>query len=171
MYQIIAQALGIVAMVFSVTSFQLKTKKQIIIMQILTSVVFATHYFMINAITAAVVNLVAIVRNIVFYNKNKPFFKSRMWVWGFATVMALCGAASWQGPISLLMCVGMVFNTLAVGADKPINTRKLILISSPFVLMYNIWAMSVGGIINESLVIIITLITLLAEVRNTSKSN
>lgn len=163
MYTTIAQIVGIIAMIFSVTSFQLKTRKQIIVMQILTSATFAAHYLMINALTAAVVNMTAIVRNVIFYNRDKKVFASEFWIWGFAVIMSLSAVLSWQGPASLLMCVGMFFNTLSVGADKPINTRKLILVSSPFVLIYNVLALSIGGIVNDSLVILITLITLIRE--------
>ncbi|MGM9551045.1 MAG: YgjV family protein [Clostridia bacterium] len=160
MYALVAQGLGIVAMICSVMSFQLDTKKKIIIMQIVTSIIFATHYFMIGAITAAVVNMIAILRNGVFYKKNTPFTVTL-----FCIIMAGSALLSWQGPISLLMCVGMIFNTLAVAAKMPVDTRKRILISSPFVLIYNIFVFSIGGIINESAVIIITTVTLIKELR------
>lgn len=161
MYDIIAQGIGFLAMALSVMSFQMNTKKKIIIMQIMTAVVFIAHYSMIGAVTAAVVNFVAIGRNLVFYHKN--IFTGKFWVPLCACIMALCALLSWEGPVSLLMCVGMIFNTLAVAAETPVGTRKMILISSPFVLIYNILVFSLGGIVNEALVIVITTITLMRE--------
>ncbi len=161
---VLAQMIGIVAMVLSALSFQMKTRKQIIVMQIATSIVFGIHYFMIGALTACVVNLVAIVRNLAFYYKN-----NKVRIGMFCVIMPLCAILSWQGPISLLMCVGMLFNTLAVAADKPVSTRKRILVSSPFVLIYNIFVMSIGGIINEILVDILTVITLVRECKKANK--
>lgn len=165
---ILAQAIGIVAMILSVTSFQMKTKKQIIIMQCLTGVVFAIHYFMLpdgTGIAGGVVNLVAIVRNIVFYNNKKPIFKSKWWVVLFCVLMGGSAIVSRPEPISIFMCVAMVFNTLSIASEKPTNVRKIILISSPFALVYNIVVGSVGGIINELLVEIITAITFYRENR------
>lgn len=154
----IAQGIGIVAMILSVLSFQMKTRTRIIVMQTLTAIVFAAHYFMLGAVTACVVNLVAIVRNLALYYKN-----NKICIGIFSVIMPLCALLSWQGPISLLMCVGMLFNTLAVAAEKPVSTRRRILISSPFVLVYNIFVMSLGGIINEVLVEIFTVFTLVQD--------
>ena len=165
-YEILTQAIGIVAMILSVTSFQMKTKKQIIILQCMTGVVFAIHYFMLpdgTGMAGAVVNVIAIVRNIVFSLKDKSLFASKWWVVFFCVVMGGSAIVSRPEPISVFMCIAMVFNTLAVAAEKPIDTRKRILISSPFAFVYNVVIFSVGGIANEALVEIITLITFLRE--------
>ncbi len=169
-----AQIIGIIAMMLSVTSFQMKTKKMIIVLQCLTGVVFATHYFMLPdgiGLAGAVVNVIAIVRNLVFYFNYKPIFKSRFWVVFFCVVMGGSAIVSRPEPISVFMCIAMVFNTLAVAAEKPIDTRKRILISSPFAFVYNVVIMSIGGIMNEALVEIITLITFIRETKKNSQQN
>ncbi|MBQ8003181.1 MAG: YgjV family protein [Clostridia bacterium] len=170
--ELICQAIGIIAMILSVTSFQMKTKKQIIVMQCMTGVVFAIHYFMLSdgaGIAGGVVNVIAIVRNLVFYFNYLPIFKSKLWVIFFAAVMGGSAIVSRCEPISVFMCIAMVFNTLAVSAEKPIDTRKMILISSPFAFVYNVVIFSLGGIANEALVEIITLITFCREKRLTQK--
>lgn len=167
-YEILTQAVGIVAMILSVTSFQMKTKKQIIVLQCMTSVTFALHYLMLPnlaGISGAVVNIIAIVRNIVFSLKDKKVFSSKIWVIFFTIVMGGSAIVSRPEPISVFMCVAMVFNTLAVSADNPTVTRKRILIASPFSFVYNVGISSWGGIANETLVEIITLITFVRENR------
>lgn len=162
----ICQVIGIIAMILSVTSFQLKTRKQVLVMQCMTGVVFAVHYFMLphwSGVAGGVVNMIAIVRNLVFYFNYKPLFKSKLWVMFFAIVMGGSAILSRPEPISVFMCIAMVFNTLAVSAQKPVNTRKWILIASPFAFVYNVVIMSVGGMANEALVEIITLITFIRE--------
>ncbi len=163
---IIAQIIGIVAMILSVTSFQMKTRVKLIVMQCLTGIVFAIHYFMLPGgigIAGGVVNVIAIVRNIIFYNNDKPVFKSKFWVVLFCILMGGSAIVSRPEPISIFMCIAMVFNTLALAAEKPVDTRKRILISSPFAFVYNIVVGSLGGIINETLVEIITAITFYRE--------
>lgn len=162
----IAQIIGIIAMILSVTSFQMKTRTQIIVMQCMTGVVFAVHYFMLPdgaGVAGGVVNVIAIVRNIVFYLNDKPLFKSKWWVVFFCILMGGSAIVSRPEPISVFMCIAMIFNTLAVSAQKPVDTRKRILISSPFAFVYNIVVGSIGGIINEALVEIITAITFYRE--------
>lgn len=170
--EIVCQSIGILAMILSVTSFQLKTRKQVIVMQCLTGVVFAIHYFMLpegTGLAGAVVNVIAISRNLVFYFNYKPIFKSKLWVVFFAIVMGGSAIVSRPEPISIFMCVAMVFNTLAVAAEKPVDTRKWILISSPLAFVYNVAILSLGGIANEVLVEVITAITFIKENRAAKK--
>ena len=84
----------------------------------------------------------------------------------FCVLMGGSAIVSRPEPVSVFMCVAMVFNTLAVSAQKPVDTRKRILISSPFALVYNIVVGSWGGIINEALVEIITAITFYREYKS-----
>ncbi len=171
---IIAQIIGIVAMILSVTSFQMKTRVRLIVMQCLTGIVFAVHYFMLPdgiGISGGVVNVIAIVRNIVFYNNHKPLFKSKLWVVLFCILMGGSAIVSRPEPISIFMCIAMIFNTLALAAEKPVDTRKRILISSPFAFVYNIVVGSLGGIINETLVEIITAITFYREKKVKNKED
>ncbi len=161
-YELICQIIGIIAMIISVTSFQMKTKKKIIILQLLTGVVFAVHYFMLPnglGIAGGVVNVLAIIRNLVLVKTNN----NRFWIAFFCVVMGMSAVISRPEPISVLMAIAMVFNTLAIAAKTPTGTRKNILISSPFALVYNIVILSIGGIANESLVEVITFITFIRE--------
>lgn len=168
MYMIIAQAIGIIAMILSVTSFQMNTKKKIIIMQLMTGVVFAIHYFMLPewaGIAGGVVNVLAIIRNLVLVKTNN----NRFWIVFFCVVMGMSAIISRPEPISVLMAIAMVFNTLAIAAKTPAGTRKNILISSPFAFVYNIVIFSIGGIINEFMVEVITAITLMLDYRRKGK--
>lgn len=167
-YNILTQAVGVLAMIFSVASFQLKTKKQIIVMQCITSITFAVHYFMLpdgSGIAGGVVNSVALVRNVIFYFKDKKFFRSSFWLVFFAVIMGASAVVSRFEAISAFMCVAMIFNTFAVWVTKPVDTRKMILIASPFAFVYNVAIGSVGGIANEVLVETITAVTFVREKR------
>ena len=168
MYMIIVQAIGIIAMILSVTSFQMNTKKKIIIMQLMTGVVFAVHYFMLPeraGIAGGVVNVLAIIRNLVLVKTNNNRFS----VVFFCVVMGLSAIISRPEPISILMAIAMVFNTLAIAAKTPVGTRKSILISSPFAFVYNVVIFSIGGMINEFMVEVITGITLFMDYRKKAK--
>ncbi len=146
---IAAQAVGILAMAASIASFQFSTQKKILIVQIITAILFAIHFGMLGAITGAGMNVAAIIRNIVFYHRDKKFFSGKIWIVIFAFVNVIVGIISWQGIISLLMIFGMVFNTISLSCTDPQKVRGVMLVASPMILLYSIFSKSIGGTVNE----------------------
>ncbi len=146
---IITQLIGIAAMFFSVFSFQMNKHKHIMLMQILATSLFGLQYFLLGACTGMAVDIVATMRGIVFYNKDKKWAGSKVWIAVFAVLFIISGIFTWQGPSSILVTAAMVLNTFSFSFTKPKLVRSTILISSPLMLIYNIITCSIGGIINE----------------------
>lgn len=147
--EVLTQIIGIAAMIFSLFSFQMNRHKHIMIMQILATSLFGLQYFLLGAYTGMAVDAVAVVRGIVFYNKDKKWASSNIWIAVFIIMFIVSGIFTWQGPSSLLMTGAMILNTFSFSFTKPKLVRSTILISSPLVLIYNIITGSIGGIINE----------------------
>ena len=59
--EIIAQVIGIVAAAISISSFQFKNNKTLFTLRAIASILFALNYFLIGAITAAILNAINIV--------------------------------------------------------------------------------------------------------------
>ncbi len=171
MTMIIGQIFGILAMVFSILTWQMGSHKKMMVMQIICASAFVVHYLLIGAYTGAVVNGVAVVRNVIFYHRDKKCFSGNIWVVLFALFMAVGGTLSGyrEGWISLFMIVGMVVNTLSLSCTEPQKARKIILIASPLMLVYNILTLSIGGIINETLSEISTVIALVRTAKKKAK--
>ncbi len=158
---IITQAVGIIAMFFSVFSFQMNKHKQIMLMQMAAGAFFAAQYFLLGAYTGMVVNAIAIIRDIIFYFRDRKWVQSKLWIIGFCILFAVSGIFTWTGLHSLFMTAAMVLNTISFSITKPKLVRTTILISSPLVLVYCIITGSIGGIINEILVEISSIVGLL----------
>ena len=107
------------------------------------------------------VDIVATLRGIVFYHRDKEWAKSNIWIVVFIILFILSVFLTWQGPSSLLMTSAMILNTFSFSFTKPKLVRSTILISSPLVLIYNILTGSIGGIINEVCVELSSIIGLL----------
>ena len=73
-------------------------------------------------------------------------------------IMTFLGALSWQGPISLLMIIALAANTLFISFGDTQLLRKSILVTSTMVVIYNIYVFSIGGIANEVISIISSVI-------------
>jgi len=152
--KLIGQILAIGGVLFTVLTYQMRTNRRILLTQSASSLCFCLSYLLLGAYPAAVLNVIAIVRNLTFsYAEHKPRALRLALPPLFAVLMALGGMMSWQGPASLLVIVALILNTLALGMHNPRLLRGSILITSPMVLAYNCTVDSYGGIINESLAI------------------
>lgn len=146
---ILIQVVGIAAMFFSVFSFQMNKHKQIMMMQIAATALFGVQYFLLGAYTGMAMDIVGVIRGIVFYNRDKRWASSNIWIVVFMVIFAVSGLFTWQGKESLLMILAMMLNTVSFSCTKPKLVRSTILLSSPMILIYNILTGSIGGIINE----------------------
>jgi hypothetical protein len=68
--------------------------------------------------------------------------------------MGIMGVLSWQGPMSLLIVVALVANTLFLYFPNVQNLRKSILVTSTMVLIYNLYYNVWGGVVNEMIAIV-----------------
>lgn len=157
---ILAQIFGIIAMFFSVFSFQMNKHKQIMIMQILATAFFGIQYFLLGAMTGVAMDIIGVIRGFVFYHKDKKWAAWNGWVVIFMLMFAVFCGVTWAGPVSLFMAGSMILNTLSFSFTNPKLVRSTILISSPLLLVYSICTGSIGGIINEVFVEISSVIGL-----------
>ena len=72
--------------------------------------------------------------------------------------MGIVGLLSWQGYYSIFVVLGLVINTYCLSFANPQYIRTSILVSSPLVLTYDAFVMSIGGVIYESVVIVSSII-------------
>ena len=147
----LAQFIGIVAMIFSILSFQCKTRKRLLVMQTITVILFGVHYLMLGAVTGAALNATSVVRNLIFYNKDKRFFSEKIWMPVFVGMNIIMGIMFWQSWLSVFFIIGMVFNTISMSLSDSQKVRGMMLVSSPFILLYSLLSGSIGGVVNELL--------------------
>lgn len=158
--EIIGQILGVVAMAFSILTFQFKDYKKLMLMQITAAAFFCAHYFLIGGINGSISNAVSIVRNVAFLllagKNNVKIIVACV----FAAIMVGFNIVFWEGVATVLICLGMTANTASVSFNNTQRVRIAIMIACPLMLSYNIINLSVGGIINEVLVFVSSIIGL-----------
>ncbi len=147
--QIIAQILGFVAFACSVISFQRRTHKGIVALQLTSNVLFAIHFCLLGAYTGAVLNGIAAVRACVFVNKGKKWADNFIWFVVFCALSIIAGIFTWDGIVSILPILGMICTTIAFWIKTPKYVRMSAFPSSPLWLVYNIINKSCGGVITE----------------------
>lgn len=155
---LIGQGLGIVAVILGFITYQMRSPKAILVLNMITCAVFCGHYLLIGAISGFVLNAVGFVRNIVYTNRNKKIFASPVWPFVFAGIMLVVGLLSWQDWRSVLVLCGLVLNTLALSLKNAQHIRYSLLITCPMVLVYNLLLHSYGGVVFEGMSIVSALI-------------
>lgn len=174
-YEIIAQALGIIAMSINIISYQQKEQRKIIIMQLFGSTLFAVNMFMIGATVGGILNAVGAVRAIVYSNKKKFRADKLIWVFVFGilslTSYVLTFTIFGKEPtvtniiVEFLPLIGMLATGIGFYLTEAKTVRRMGLISSPSWLIYNIFNFAIGGIICEILAIFSIIIGMLRHDR------
>jgi len=148
-YDIIAQLIGFLGLIGSMTAYQMKTQKKIVTVQIVSCSFFTLHFLMLGAYTGALMNLIAAVRSVVFANKDKKWGKSNLWIVFFSIVCIIAGAFTCEGYLSLSAMAGMVLTTISWGIEKANLVRIISLPSSPLWIIYNFASKSTAGVLTE----------------------
>ena len=169
--QIVGQALGIVAVILGFITYQVKTDKKLLFVQLLTCAVFSVHYYILGALPAAVLNIVGVARNVVYYHKDKSFYKPKLFPIIFAVIMLVLGISTSNGIHSVFVIAGLVINTVCLSFKNPQNVRKSVLVTCPMVLAYNVIEHSIGGAVYESIAIISAIIGLIRYRKNNKNSS
>lgn len=169
MYELIGQALGIVAVILGFISFQMKTPKGILIFQVSTALVFSVHYLLIGALTAMALNLLAAVKCIVYLFRDKRGSKSLVEPIIFTVLTIITSILTWDSWYSALIMTGLVVNSIGLALPNANQTRMCMFIKSPLCLAYNLLVKSGGGVIYECAVLISSLIGIIANRKSKSE--
>ena len=159
--QLIGQALGILATIITVISYQMNTKKSLLLVQTAATTCTCLAYFFLGAASGFALNVVCIIRNIVFYFQKDSGKVHTISSLLLAGAMVVLGALSWQGPVSLLIISALAANTIFMSFGNPQLLRKSVLGTSSLVLLYNVFVFSLGGIANEGLSIVSSVVGIL----------
>ena len=167
---LIAQTLGVVAVILGLINYQMKSSRGILLVLMATAVVFSVHYLLLGQMTGFALNFVNCFRTIVYCNRDKKIFSGKYIPFVFAVILGIRGGISWTGPESLLVIGGIVINTLATSSCNAQLVRKSILVSSPMVLVYDIFAKSYGGIVYEAICVISSIIGIIRYRKNENQN-
>lgn len=159
--EIIGQVFGILSMLMTCLCYQVNSKRRILIVQCASIVFICINYLLLGATSGFVLNIVCLLRNITYYFQKEGSRYQLAAGCIFAAAIGVCGALSWQGPISLLMIAALMINTVVLSLGLPQLLRKSILLTSTMVLIYNVTVFSVGGILNECVAILSSVVGLI----------
>lgn len=158
MENILGQTFGVIATIITFVMYQLKTKKAMFLLQIFSIISMCLSFFFLDAATGLILNIVCLIRNVCFYFQQS---RSKMHI-ATSTILTIAivalGFWSWQGWFSLFMILALAINTLFMTYGSPQGLRASVLLTSSMIIVYNIFATSYGGITNEAVSIVSSVI-------------
>ena len=147
--EIIGYIFGGAALITVFFTYQIHEKRKLLTVQTFMIALMCMHYFFLGATTGFALNVVCILRNVALFFKDKSRFIAIVSPAFFACVLLAVSAFAWEGYFSLLMIVGLVINTLCVGYLDPQRIRYSLLLTCTIVIVYDVFASSIPGIVFE----------------------
>lgn len=160
---VIAQAFGIAGMTLNAISYQAKKQRNIILLQLFGGAFFVINMYMINAYMGALLNILGVIRALVYSNKDK-IRNLKLCCGLFIGAFLLSYVAvftvfqkeftPFNIIVELLPLAAMTAMTIAFSLPSAQTVRRFALFASPCWLIYNCINLSIGGILCESFSII-----------------
>ena len=101
----LGQAFGILALICTVVSMQLKKKKHLMVLQTASEAFIVAQYFVKGAITGSFMAIVSFIRDLIFTKYEKR--RTPLWILIIIyIIMTVLTIISWAGPLSLLPFIG-----------------------------------------------------------------
>ncbi len=134
--EIFIRAIGIIAFILGVAAFQSNKHKGIVVAKLGSEAAFTIQYYLLDAPTGAIMNLVGVVRNFIFYKlvEKEKSTKAAMWI--FCGIYIISAIITWEGPQSLLPLVGKLCSTVAYSLK---NTRTIRILNVPTLVMWVVY--------------------------------
>ncbi len=109
-YQVVVNAIGVIAIGLKITETQNKKRNKIIFFAMMNMICWIVYFILNGDFTSGIVNLIACIQTLVFYQRKKhKWANSIIWLFFFIAVQIALSVFIWKGPLSLFsICAGML---------------------------------------------------------------
>lgn len=159
-----AQVVGFAAMLSAIICFQQKSRKNILLWQLIVCSLWTLHFIILGVATGTAINALQVVRAIIFnFKEKKKWAQWSGWLYVFIALTIASGVVTWEGPLSILPVIGTSFSTISLWMKKPLTIRLLTFPVSITWGIYDFASNSLAGGFNE-IFCIISLITAIIRI-------
>ncbi len=150
MKNIFIQGIGALAFIILMASYHQNNKKRILLLQMFSSLAFATHYYLLNGITATYSNLFCIFMFLIIYIfDNKKYETKSVLVVLLIPVLTIITILTWENVYSLLPIIATVLALISFIFDSETFIRIVGLVTSACWIIYGfIYSSHVSVIFN-----------------------
>ncbi len=165
-----AQLIGAAAMLTITLSVQCRKKKHMMMIQSVAHILYAFQYALLGAFSAAFMDVIAVIRNMLFYkydkNKNKiPLCLTTIILF----ITCLIGYLNYTNPLSLLPVIIAILYTIGASFKNPKVYKYIFGFCAVAWLFYNLNFKAYVCVIGNIMEIISTTIALIRDTNNSKK--
>ena len=156
---IFSQVCVILAMLFLALTYISKDKNRILVFCVISSIMYATQYLLLDAYTGMIVNMISVVRAIWFFINNKVKKENSLYSLILLEMLFLASSIiTWNGFISIFPLIACLLFTYSIW-QKNIKLYKWIALPVSFLwIIYNVLVGSVFGYISEGILLLVEII-------------
>ena len=159
---IVAQIIGLIAFVVSLIAYHKKDKKTILNNMITSNILNLIHYLLLGAFSGCITKLLAIFRDyfIILKEKNKKLSNS-VYLIVFILLYIIATIFTYNGILSILPLVAAIIYIIFIWNGNEVIIKKIAFFCYFLWLIYNIFVLSIAGIVSNIISIISTLIAII----------
>ena len=159
-----SQIYGLCLCSLSFFIYYVKKREHILITKLVSDVLSGIQQAMVGAMTGALINGIAAVRELIFYQRGRKKWADHIiWLFVFILAMTLSPILTWQGPISLLPATGSTLAVIAFYCKRPVHTRIFGLFAQILWLIYTIVTFNLVAALQNTIQIISASLGLLRD--------
>ncbi len=153
---IIANIIGVLAVVLFVLSYQRKTRRGIILCNILSRGLYVVQYLLLGAFEGAVLDILGMGVSLLAQKKDTPAIKRYLPAVIITTdiVVVAVGLCLYENIFSLLPICGVLLHTGAFWMTKERRIRAVSFLGSPFWFVYNLVSHAYGSAIGDAMTMV-----------------
>lgn len=162
MQAFLIQAIGFLAVIMYLVSFQFKSNRTLVSFQLAGNLLFALQFLLLGAASGCLSLIVSCIRNILLLNRGRwGWIQRKSFAVTFCACYCLVAAITWEGALSLLALLPSLAGTLSFWSNSARIIRSANLFCAcPCWLLYDIFVGSWGGVLNE----VITMTSILISI-------
>jgi hypothetical protein len=146
----LANTLGLLGAICGAVWPLFRTRRNMLLAQLMIAVFFSAHYLIVGAYTGALVNMLAGLQALAAIPLgHRPEFR-RIYILTLP-LLAAGVAVTWSGMPSVFAALGMVLVSLGRYQVDPMRFRLLLFASIPFWMGHNLLVWSIPGLISDVL--------------------
>lgn len=146
------QLVGLLGAVAGALALQCNRHSRTLLLKMTEEGLFGIQYLLLGGITGFALNMVGILRNLIFTylgkKNNQKALKYARWI--LAVVFAGIGFWRWEGAISILIIFAKVLSTCAYGTTNMKKMRPMLGVTSICWIVYNAYIGSIFGVVSDS---------------------
>ena len=149
--ELLAQIVGILAVIIFTLSYLQKKRKNIIIFNATSRVLYIVQYIMLGAFSGAVLDVMGTVSSVVAGKKETPFIKKHIKLIFTAVNLLIIasGLYIYEKPLDICPIIGVLLHTSAFWISDEKIIRRVSFLGFPFWLTYPLLSRAYGSTVGD----------------------